>query len=254
LLTLHAEARVAGTRLLLASETSSTHLEVSNGTVDFVRRSDGKALLVKQGFCATAGPNAEWCSRPFLPDQWQSQDIGAVRLHGQARFDGSAFRVRGAGQDTCCKKDQLHYVYQPLHTDGEIRARVREVEFTDPEAKASIMIRQSLKSASKQASLGLTASGGLEFESRTDTESRLRRTGHSSTPCWLRLARSADMITAFKSTDGTNWVEVASQNLALGEQAYIGLGVTSFNHAALSTSIFDQVMLVAAAPGTSQVR
>lgn len=240
-LTLHATARVLGTTLVLASEVSSTRLEVGQGSVEFVRRSDGKALLVNKGFSATAGPGAEWCARPFLPAPWRSQDVGAVGLHGQARFDGSAFRVRGAGQDTCCKKDQLHYVYQPLPGDGEILACVRAVEFTDPEAKASVMIRRSLKSASQQVSLGLTASGRLEFESRTGAESRVRRTGYSSTPCWLRLVRQADTITAFKSADGTNWIHMASEDLASGERACIGLGVTSFNHAALSTSVFEHV-------------
>jgi ferric-dicitrate binding protein FerR (iron transport regulator) len=247
-LTLHAAARALGTTLVLASEVSSTRLEVNDGSVEFVRRSDGKALVVSKGFSATAGSGAEWCARPFLPAPWRSQDVGAVGLHGYARFDGTAFRVRGAGQDTCCKKDQLHYVYQPLPGDGEILVCVHAVEFTDPEAKASVMIRQSLKSASPQVSLGLTASGRLEFESRTGAESRVRRTGYSSTPCWLRLVRQADTIMAFKSADGTNWIQVASEDLASDERAYIGLGVTSFNHAALSTSIFEHVTVKIARP------
>jgi ferric-dicitrate binding protein FerR (iron transport regulator) len=252
ILTLHAETRVMGTHLGVSSEVSSTRLEVTRGAAQFVRRSDGKVLRVTGGFCATAGPNAEWCTHPFLPAPWQSQDIGAVGLHGQARYDGTAFRIRGAGQDTCSTKDQLHYLYQPIRGDAEIRARVHEVEFTDPEAKATVMIRQSLKSASKQVSLGLTASGGLEIEARTGAESRVRRTGHSSVPLWLRLVRNRETVTAFTSTEGTNWVEIAAENLPLGDEAYIGLGVTSFNHAALSTSIFEHVTVVSSDTGTLQ--
>jgi hypothetical protein len=241
LATLHGEVKAAGARFLLASEISSSRLEVSEGSVDFLRHPDGQSLLVKNGFTATASPNIEFCARPFLPDSWSSGDIGAVRLRGQALFDGSAFRVRGAGQDTCCKKDQLHFVYQILEGDGEIRARVREIEFADPESKATLMIRGSLKAASRQVSVGVTASGGLEVEFRTGGESRIERAGWSAAPSWLRLLRQGREITAYKSADGTNWTQVGTSPMHLAGRAYVGLGVTSFNHAALSTSLFDQV-------------
>ncbi len=241
LLTLHAEARVVGTRFLLSSEISSTRLEVSEGVVEFRHRNSGQPLLVKNGFTATASPNTEFSARPFLPGPWASQDVGAVGLRGRARFDGAAFRVCGAGQDTCCKKDQLHFVYQPLDGDGEISARVREIEFTDPEAKASLMIRESLKTASPQVSLGVTAAGALEFEHRSKTDSRIEIGGRASVPCWLRLVRRGDLFTTYKSDDGANWIETGSRVVPMPARVYAGLGVTSYNHAALSTSIFERV-------------
>lgn len=246
LLTLHAEARVVGTRFLLSSEISSTRLEVNEGAVEFKRRNSGELLVVKNGFTATASPNTDFAARPFLPAPWASQDIGAVGLRGRARFDGAAFRVCGAGQDTCCQKDQLHFVYQPLEGDGEIRAYVRELEFTDPEAKSGVMIRQSLKSASPQVSLGVTAAGALEFEHRSKTESRLEKPGRAPAPCWLRLVRQGDLFTAYKSGDGTNWIETGSSTVPMRGRVYVGLGVTSYNHAALSASLFERVSVKAA--------
>jgi ferric-dicitrate binding protein FerR (iron transport regulator) len=241
LATLHAEARVRGTRLLVASEVSSTRLEVTEGAVEFVRRSDGQTILVRNGYSAVASPNTEFCTRPFLPAPWRSQDIGAVRLRGQTRFDGTTFRLRGSGQDTCCQKDQLHFVYQPLDGDGEIRARVREIEFADPESRACLTFRKSLKSSSPQISLGVTASGGLEIEHRAKTESHLERAGWAAAPCWLRLQRQGDFVTAYQSGDGTNWVKVGEQPFSLPGRVWVGLTVTSFNHAALSTAVFEQV-------------
>ena len=239
--TLHAEAKVLGTRLLLASEVSSTRLEVNEGKVQFTRRNDGQSLLVRTGFTATASPNTEFSLRPFLPSPWASKDIGAVGLKGQARFDGVAFRLRGAGQDTCCTKDQFHFVYQILEGDAEISACLREIEFTDPEAKAFVMIRQALQTASPQISLGATASGGLELEHRARKESRIERVGWTPGPCWVRVARRGDVLSAYKSTDGSNWVEVGSKTNQMSRRVYIGLGVTSYNHAALSGSLFDHV-------------
>jgi ferric-dicitrate binding protein FerR (iron transport regulator) len=250
--TLHAEARALGTRFLLSSEISSTRLEVCEGAVEFRRRNHGDSLMVKHGFTATASPNTEFAARPFLPAPWASQDIGAVGLRGRARFDGTVFRVCGAGQDTCCQKDQLHFVYQPLEGDGEIRACVRDVEFTDPEAKSSLMIRQSLKSASPQVSLGLTAAGALEFEHRSKTESRIEKAGRAPAPCWLRLARRGDRFATYKSADGTNWTETGACAVAMPGRVFIGLGVTSYNHAALSASIFEQVSVKAGATASTE--
>ena len=246
--TLHAEAKVVGTRLLLASEISSTRLEVNEGRVQFTRRNDGQSLLVKDGFTATASPNIEFSLRPFLPAPWASKDIGPVRLKGQARFDGVAFGLRGAGQDTCCSKDQFHFVYQPLEGDGEISACLRQVEFTDPEAKAFVMIRQTLQTASPQISLGATASGGLELEHRARKDSRIERVGWTPGPCWLRVARRGEVLTASKSADGSNWIEVGSRTNRMPKRVYVGLGVTSYNHAALSGSLFDGVRVTPLPP------
>ena len=252
--TLHAEAKVLGTRLLLASEVSSTRLEVNEGKVQFTRRNDGQSLLVKEGFTATASPNIEFSLRPFLPPPWASKDIGSVGLKGQARFDGVAFRLRGAGQDTCCTKDQFHFVYQPLEGDGQITACLREVEFTDPEAKAFVMIRQTLQTASPQISLGATASGGLELEHRARKESRIERVGWTPGPCWVRVARRGDLFTAYKSEDGSNWIEVGSKTNQMPRRIYIGLGVTSYNHAALSGSLFDRVQLAHLSPPAAPLK
>jgi ferric-dicitrate binding protein FerR (iron transport regulator) len=244
--TLHAEARSARGRFLLASETSSTRLEVSSGEVQFTRWPERQTVSVRAGNTAVAAPNHEFSVRPFLPEAWHSKDIGAVGLRGTARYDGQCFRLQGAGQDTCCTKDQFQFTYRVLPGDGEIQAQIRQIEFTDPEAKAILMIRQTLKSASPQVSLGVTASGGLELEYRARTDSRIQRPGHAGTPCWLKLVRQADVISTFHSANGTDWTMASSHTNSVAGPAFIGLGVTSYNHAALSTAVFDQVRVTSA--------
>src|SRR5262249_44869231 len=96
--------------------------------------------------------------------------------------------------------------------------------------------------------LGLKASGGLELEHRARTESRIDRGTHAWAPCWLRLLRQGGVITAYQSTDGTNSISARSHALCQPEGGYVGLGVTSFKHAAFSTSLFDQVSVASLAP------
>src|SRR5262249_7710814 len=157
-----------------------------------------------------------------------SQDIGAVRIPGHARFDGKQCKVRSAGKNTCRIKDQFHFVYQPLDGDGEIRARVVDVELTAPGAKAGVVIRQNLKTSAPHAFLARTAGGGLEYEHRTRTENCIDCVGSESASCWVRLDRRGDTITAYKSSDGQAWTETISDTFpTLGEHIYVGLGVAS---------------------------
>src|SRR6185369_17031407 len=139
------------------------------------------------------------------------------------------------------RKDQFHFTHQSLDGDGEIIARVREIEFTDPEAKAMLMVRQNLRTASPQVSIGITAAGGLELEQRAKVESSLQRVGQTWPPAWLRLVRQGPVIKAYSSENGSDWTAVGSYSNGMSGRVYIGLGVTSYNHAALSTAIFDQV-------------
>src|SRR6185503_5583781 len=113
------------------------------------------------------------------------------------------------------------------------------------------MIRQTLQTASPQISLGATASGGLELEHRARKESRIERVGWTPGPCWLRVSRRGEVLTASKSDDGSNWIEVGSRTNSMPKRIYIGLGVTSYNHAALSGSLFDRVQ-VAQLPATAK--
>src|SRR6185295_12476260 len=119
-----AEAKVLGTEFSLVVTPDTTRLEVVRGTVQFARREDGKSVMVNCGTFALAGAGAELAARSLLPSPWNSQDIGAVKVPGHARFDGKQCKVHSAGKNSCRIKDEFHFVYQTLNGDGEIRGRV----------------------------------------------------------------------------------------------------------------------------------
>lgn len=242
----HAEARVMGTEFLLSVDAQSSRLEVLEGTVQFVNRDDGELVLVNGGFFATAAKGVEFAARSLVPEPWHSQDIGEVGLAGFARLDGGRCTAKGAGRNTCNTKDQFHFVYQTLDGDGEIVARVVNLELTRPGAKAGVVLRGSLRTEAPHAFLFLRAGGGAEFERRPAFESRSESVGSDAPPLWLRLTRKADVITAFKSIDGRQWVKAGAERIKMGKRIYAGLGVTSWDNAALATSIFDNVTVLPA--------
>jgi len=244
MVTPHAEAKVLGTEFLLSADVNSTRLEVMEGAVQFANREDEKAIVVNGGFYATVGRKADLVAGSLLPAPWNSQDIGAVGLPGHARLDGQQCRIKGAGKNNCRTKDQLHFVYQVLEGNGEIWARVVDLEGTHKMAKAGVVIRENLKSAAPHAFLFLRAGSGLVFEHRPQQEIKADLVDSVSAPYWVRLARKGDTITAYKSADGVNWTQTGSDRFKMGKRIYVGLGVSSWNNSKLATSVFDNVKVI----------
>lgn len=239
-----AEAKVIGTEFLLTVDASSTHLEVIEGAVRICNRDEGKAVFVGRDHCATVARGAELTARSLLPAPWNSQDIGAVGMTGYARIEGHRCKIKAAGKGDA--SDQFHFLYQALETDGEIRARVVDVEHTHNLAKAGVLIRDNLKPTCPQAFLYLKAGSGMEFEHRGQSDSTVDWAGNETAPFWLRLVRQGQWIRAYKSSDGLNWIEVGSDQIKMRGKIYLGLGVSSWNNSKLTTSIFDNVNVTAA--------
>ena len=65
--------------------------------------------------------------------------------------------------------------------------------------------------------------------------------GEARAPAWVRVARSGDQVTGYVSDDGIVWQEVSSANIALTENIYVGLAVTSHNDGQINTSTFTDV-------------
>ncbi|HTD68775.1 MAG TPA: hypothetical protein VK846_19815, partial [Candidatus Limnocylindria bacterium] len=63
--------------------------------------------------------------------------------------------------------------------------------------------------------------------------------GSGNAPYWVRLVRSGNTFTAYKSTNGTSWTSVGSYTISMGANIYIGLAVTSRRDGTLNTSRFD---------------
>ena len=66
-------------------------------------------------------------------------------MAGSASYSGGIFTVRGSGAGITGASDQFFYVFESLGGDGELRARILlPVQNTSPNARAGVMIRESL--------------------------------------------------------------------------------------------------------------
>jgi regulation of enolase protein 1 (concanavalin A-like superfamily) len=178
-----------------------------------------------------------------LPAPWQTQDVGAVGVTGDASLAGSTFTVRGAGADVWGSADAFRYVWQPLHGDGDVVARVATVENVAAWVKAGVMIRERLTADSAQAFMLVSAGKGLSFQRRVAMGglSTSSSGGSGTAPVWVKLERRANVITAYQSADGVTWSVVGSDTFTMPSDVLVGLAVSSHDTTRLATATFDGV-------------
>ena len=184
-----------------------------------------------------------------LPAPWAQQDVGSVGAAGSASVSGGTWTVSGSGADVWGTEDAFHFVHQPLNGNGSVVARVNTIQNVDQWTKAGVMIRQSLTPGSAHAFMIVTPGGvkGLAFQRRTATGAVSTHTagGAGTAPAWVKLTRSGNTITAWRSGDGANWTLVGSDTVTMGAAVNVGLAVSSHNNSAVATATFDNVTVTA---------
>jgi regulation of enolase protein 1 (concanavalin A-like superfamily) len=167
-----------------------------------------------------------------------NQDIGAPAIAGSAQFSNGTYTVTGAGNDIWGTADQFHYVYQPVSGDVEVSVRVQSIGNTSGWAKAGVMVRQNLTAGSAHAFAGIAAQNGYLFNRRTTPGGSTTLTPESGAPPgWVRLRRVADLVTAYRSTDGVTWTVIGTDSFPMTAPLYVGIAVTSRNASASTTAV-----------------
>ncbi len=178
------------------------------------------------------------------PEGFQTANVGLMWNTGSTAYDSATgtWTVSGSGQDIWGTSDQFQYAYRALTGDGTITARVTGMDNTDNNAKAGVMIRESLDANSRHISSFMQYGQGSQTVYRTNTGGSSSSSGGGSTtftPRWVRLIKSGNSITSQWSTNGTSWTTQTTRTITLGSTFYVGLAVTS--HEDEETNLIDDV-------------
>ncbi len=178
-----------------------------------------------------------------LPSPWSNTDVGGVATAGSASYSSGTFTLEGSGADIWNSADEFHFVYQQISGDVSITARVTSVENTNAWAKAGVMVRESLTGGSKHAMNIVTPARGVSFQRRTSTNGGSAHTTTSglSAPYWVRMVRSGNTFTSYRSTNGSSWTNQGSVTISMNSSVYVGLVTTSHNDGTLCTASLDNV-------------
>jgi regulation of enolase protein 1 (concanavalin A-like superfamily) len=182
-----------------------------------------------------------------------SQDIGSPALAGSASVSGGTFTAAGAGVDIYNAKDEFRFVYQPVQGDVEIVARVASLQQSDIWSKAGVMVRETLTGGSRHAMMLVSVANASRFLRRMQPDGTTSSLAgpNSAVPGWVRLVRTGNLLTAYQSADGQNWILIGTDTIAMASTVYVGLAVTSHNASATSTVTFTNVT-VSTLGGTNQ--
>lgn len=182
-----------------------------------------------------------------LPAGWTSADVGNIRrLPGDATFNDGTFTVAGAGAAVGGTADAFRFVWQTLTGDGSIVARVTQNQATNAQAKAGVMIRESLAANSKHVAMVTTATQGPQLISRSSnggSSAVVSSTAAAFTPTWVRLVRAGNVITAARSADGISWTTVGTVTVAMSATVRIGLLTSAQDATKINTARFTNVSL-----------
>jgi hypothetical protein len=180
-----------------------------------------------------------------LPSPWNTSDIGAVAAVGGANYNNNnitngSFTVIGSGVNIGDGADEFRYVYQLASGDCSIVARVASVQNTDNQAKAGVMIRETLNSNATHASTLVTPGKGVMFAYRSSTGGSTSTSSSNGTaPYWVRVDRVGNVFHSYRSSNGTTWSLMGSKTITMGTNVYIGLAVSSHNDGVLCISVMD---------------
>jgi hypothetical protein len=133
----HAEVEVLGTRLLLQADAASTRVEVDEGAVRFVRKTDGRSIRVSAGYFAVAPGGSPLIARPVPsilfqedfkgvererpPDGWEVSEGRALLVGTRERTLVPISTNRAAGLQIPWSIDRGSYAVQFRFLTGERR-------------------------------------------------------------------------------------------------------------------------------------
>ncbi len=201
----------------------------------------------------------DWTAVGFNDDGWPTataslgfsqtsqlvgRDIGNVAIPGGHNLPtATTFMVFGDGADIGGSADSFYYLYMPVRGDGELTALVMAVIDTDAWAKAGVMIRETLAANSRHATQVVSPRSGTAFLRRTAVGGATTAAQGNAfkPPYWVRITRRGNVFSGYCSPNGINWVQQGTEVIAMGQDAYMGMCVTSHATGTTTVAAFNNV-------------
>ena len=187
-------------------------------------------------------PNREFKMEPVT--RLSKKSIGEDTKTGTSRHKDGTWTLTGAGDKLYGREreDNFLYAFTKMKEDGAFIAKVVSIENVDPEkkgeidaeAKASVVIRETLEPNSKMAALAgrpnSKNSEGARYSSRgayVSDGSGNQKFPLAKLPIWIKIERRGESIVGYVGPDGKNWTPMHSSRFKMADEYFIGLGVAS---------------------------
>ena len=181
--------------------------------------------------------------------------------------DGNTITITAGGNDIWANRDQFNFVGKAVEGDFDVQLRVTRLDFVGNSfSKAGLMMRETLAPKSRQHIVNVNPQAGAnqyealfrEFEGGPSA-SWGGAFGVPFPDGWMRLQRQGDLLTAFRSTDGSNWEQIAQIVPSIPYPPIVWLGLATCaaqgnGVLASTTASFDSLNMTASMPNHPFVR
>ena len=183
------------------------------------------------------------------PAPWVNKDVGTVGLAGSGTSSGGVFTVKGSGFGVgSTTTDALHFTYQPVSGDCEIRSRIPSISNGSYGSTIGVMMRSGVGAGDAYAMMYTEPAGEIGFAYRATSGAVLNyaATGTDLLPSWMKVKRVGNDVFFYQSaTDGATWTRVNRATVTLGTTTNVGFAVGSGSDPALTTVTFDNAAVTA---------
>ena len=181
-------------------------------------------------------------------------DVGQPQKNGSAiyRPETQEYEVSGAGYNIWFDRDEFQFLWKRMRGDFIVYARARFVgEGADPHRKMGWMARQSLEDNAPHVSAVVHGDGltSLQFRRTGGAETEEIRSELTATDV-IQLERKGNTYTMRVAQFGEPFVTQQVTHLDLGEEAYVGLFVSSHNEEGTVKAHYRDVRITVPAPDT----
>ena len=188
-----------------------------------------------------------------LTPPWLDGDVGVAAKPGLGAINGTTVLVKDTGGEIGAAADAFHFVYAPVTGNVEIVVRLASLDNTQTNAKAGVMIRETLAAGAKCALILATPTNGTRFLRRTTTDGAAVSSATNDgilVPGWLKLTRKGNTLSAASSADGGTWISLGSDTVTLASNVFIGYAVASRDATRTCAAVFETTLLYPFVPPT----
>ncbi|HYO08053.1 MAG TPA: Ig-like domain-containing protein [Tepidisphaeraceae bacterium] len=191
-----------------------------------------------------SSPATGSATRPNVDATFAHADIGSPAPAGSLSpvAPPKDYDLLAGGADIFGNADSFGFAYREVSGDFDYKVRLNGLTNTHSFAKAGLMARESLASNSRNVMVAATpGANGHRFTYRGSTGGSTTSTGAGAVSYpnnWLRLARVGNVLTGYRSTNGTDWTVVGSTTVTLGANVLLGMALTSHDTTKLATAQF----------------
>lgn len=173
-----------------------------------------------------------------LPTAWREAFIGMPNTAGQVKYRveqrGQAglqpvFGFSSMGMGFLGRSDSCHFVYQTLDGDGEVFCQAN-VQNSSPQALGGVMLRSSEEPDAVFVALVMAPNAGsayLIWRSEKGAESQRELLPDQRYQPWVKLERSGNKFSAYRSRDGTLWEFAEAVEILLPQKLLAGAMASS---------------------------